>query len=93
MPFVKGKSGNPAGKKPGTLNKATKEIQEFAGDLIEDPDYVASLKRRLASGKAPHMETLMFHYKHGKPKDTVKVEGSESLAEIMEMALKGLNAS
>jgi hypothetical protein len=43
---------------------------EIARNLLEDPSYVQSLKARLKAGKAPHLETLLFHYGYGKPKDT-----------------------
>jgi nitrogen regulatory protein PII-like uncharacterized protein len=33
--FIKGKSGNPKGKKPGTQNKNTKDIKEAYRLLIE----------------------------------------------------------
>ena len=34
--FKKGRSGNPGGKKPGTLNKTTKDIKEAYRKLIEN---------------------------------------------------------
>ena len=36
MPFKKGKSGNPAGKPKGTLDKKTKVIRDWFGAFIED---------------------------------------------------------
>lgn len=48
----------------------------MATRLVEDPAYVEQLKRRLTSGKAPHMETLLFHYAYGKPKETTELQGS-----------------
>lgn len=59
------------GRPKGSLNKATREIKDIASGLLSDPAYVTSLKRRLTSGKAPHMETLLHHYAYGKPKETV----------------------
>lgn len=70
-PFVKGdpRSGRPK----GSPNKASLEIKAFSqGVLLDDPAYVASLKRRLKSGEAPHMETLLAHYGYGKPVDRVE---------------------
>lgn len=72
------KKGGP-GRKPGVPNRATVEIKESSRRLVEDPDYVQSLRRRLVSGKAPHMETLLFHYAYGKPKDTTALEGNVAL--------------
>lgn len=72
------KRGGP-GRKPGIPNKATLEIKDASRKLVEDPAYVLSLKRRLVAGKAPHMETLLFHYAYGKPKDTTEHEGAMTL--------------
>ena len=33
--FEKGKSGNPSGKKPGTLNKDTREIKDVINHLVK----------------------------------------------------------
>lgn len=58
------------GRVPGTPNKATREIKDSSRLLVEDLAYQASLKQRLEEGKAPHMETLLFQYAYGKPKET-----------------------
>lgn len=60
------------GRPKGALNKATREIKDIAAGLLSDPAYVESLRRRLTSGKAPHMETLLHHYAYGKPKESVE---------------------
>lgn len=36
MPFKKGQSGNPAGRKPGTANKATLELRQFASKYTKE---------------------------------------------------------
>jgi hypothetical protein len=59
------------GRPPGTLNKVTREIKDAARALVEDEGYVSRLRDRLRAGKAPHMETLLFHYAYGKPKEDV----------------------
>ena len=61
------------GRPPGVPNRVSREIKAAARALVEDPDYVASLTRRLNAGKAPHMETLLFHYAYGKPRDEIGV--------------------
>jgi len=58
-------------------NKATREIRDASRALLERPDYVRSLQRRLDAGKAPHMETLLHHYAYGKPKEQVEHSGAD----------------
>jgi hypothetical protein len=55
------------GRKPGSRNKATAGIREIARSFIDDPDYRAALKVRIANGTAGPIETLMWHYAHGRP--------------------------
>jgi len=63
------------GRPKGKPNKATRDIQEFARKMLEDPEYVRKLTSRLQAGKATHLEPLLYHYGYGKPKDTLAVEG------------------
>ena len=79
MPFKKGEGGRPR----GAINHATREIKDFARNLVESPEYVKSLTRRLIAGRAPHMETLIFHYGYGKPKETVDVPQLGDLAAVL----------
>lgn len=67
------------GRPPGVPNKVTSEIRGASKLLVEDPAYVENLKLRLVNGKAPHMETLLFHYAYGKPKDVTEHEGEVTL--------------
>jgi hypothetical protein len=69
--FCKGEGG----RKPGSVNKTTREIREFAQRMLEDPEYVAALKIRLKRGTAGAIEPLLYHYGYGKPKDTLEIEG------------------
>ncbi len=72
--------GNP-GRPKGALNKRTREAQELAAALIDgDPSYLEDLQCRIKAGKAPHMETLLWHYRYGKPKDQVDVSVSVAVA-------------
>lgn len=57
------------GRTAGTPNKATREIKAAARLMVEKPAYRAELEKRILEGKAPHMETLLFHYAYGKPKE------------------------
>lgn len=71
------------GRPRGALNRSTRAIREASAKLLSDRGYVASLKKRLKSGKAPHMEVLLHHYAYGKPKETVKVEDAPVAVAVM----------
>lgn len=70
MKFQKGKPKT-GGRQPGVQNLATVTIKEIALGLVEDPDYQASLKRRMISGRSPQLEILMHYYGYGKPKTEI----------------------
>lgn len=44
MPFKKGQSGNPAGRKPGTANKATRAVREVMAEFAQLNAEAASRK-------------------------------------------------
>jgi hypothetical protein len=67
------------GRKAGTLNKATQEAKALAAAIVHQPDYLVQLAQRVNEGKAPHMETLLWHYAHGKPKEMLEVTGDQRL--------------
>jgi hypothetical protein len=57
-----------AGGRPrGALNRTTIEIRALARGLVEDPAYLAALRRRLAAGKAGSLEPMLFAYAYGRP--------------------------
>ena len=55
------------GRPKGALNRTTLEIRALARSLVEDPEYLAALRRRLAAGKAGPLEPLLFAYAYGRP--------------------------
>lgn len=85
--------GNPnlaagPGRPKGSLNKTTREIKDAARALLEGPEYVRNRLKRLEEGKLPPaVECLLYHYAYGKPRETLAVEGTESLAELLQTAL------
>ena len=63
------------GRPKGAVNKITQAIATLARELtFDNPKYVKGLKKRLAAGRAPHMETLLAYYGYGKPADKLKIE-------------------
>ena len=84
--FEKGRAKT-GGRKAGVVNQTTVEIREVARSLLEDPQYQRRLRERLLAGKCPpQIEALLFYYGYGKPRETVKVEESASLAGIFKAA-------
>lgn len=78
-PFAPGQSGNPAGRKPGVPNRVTVEAREAASQLVDDPEYRETLKWRLLAGRCPPaVETMLWYYAKGKPKETIALEGGTS---------------
>jgi hypothetical protein len=78
-PYVKGQSGNLHGRPKGAVNKTTREIKAIATRLVEDPEYMKSLRERLIAGTAGPLEPVLFYYAYGKPIDRiapVNVDGS-----------------
>ncbi|ULA61728.1 MAG: hypothetical protein LZF60_360075 [Nitrospira sp.] len=73
MRFEKGRSKT-GGRAPGTPNRATETIKDLALGLVQDPEYVASLKRRMVSGRSPQLEVLMHFYAYGKPKTEISTD-------------------
>lgn len=72
------RKGGP-GRKKGQPNRATVEIRDAARAIVERPDYVKKLTKRLDEGKAPHMETLLWHFAYGRPKEQVEHSGAVSM--------------
>lgn len=78
MAFQKGGKPGP-GRPKGRLNKQTEQAREFARGILASPQYRASLKARADEGRlAPAVETLLWHYAHGKPPDKVEVTGADA---------------
>jgi len=93
-PFVKGDPRT--GRRPGAVGKKTLAIQELARSLTTDnPDYINSLRRRIKDDKlAPAVENTLLYYAHGKPKDTVEIQGADGgpLTSIMRVIVDPAHA-
>ena len=86
--YQPGVSGNPAGRRPGSRNRATLEAREFAKRLIDDDDYRAALRQRMIAGTAGAVEPLMWFYSYGKPVERVETGGPGAFADVTNEELK-----
>lgn len=69
-PFKKGESGNPAGRAPGSKNKASREIKVWASSIVDHPLVQQRLLDDAIAGTLhPSILQMLFHYAKGKPKE------------------------
>jgi hypothetical protein len=62
------------GRPPGAPNKANGLAKHFAREIVESPEYRASLKSRAKSGTLPpQVETMLWAYAYGKPTEKVEI--------------------
>jgi len=74
------KRGAGPGRPKGVPNKASLEAKAACTALVDDPGYRRALAARLRSGKlAPAVETMLWYYAKGKPKDHVDVGGPQRM--------------
>jgi hypothetical protein len=59
------------GRPKGSKNKITLEVSR----LMESPEYFASVKKRVLTGKAPHLETYWLNKLIGKPAGHEDISG------------------
>lgn len=60
------------GRQKGSLNKVTREIRDVSRQMLERPEYLRALQARLDAGTAGPVESLLYHYGYGKPKETIE---------------------
>lgn len=75
-PFKRGdkRAGRPKGRK----NEATLAVEEACKGIVENPDYRRNLRERADTGAlAPAVETMIWHYAYGKPKERVELTGED----------------
>jgi hypothetical protein len=92
--WVKGQSGNPAGKKPGTRNKATLEIRALARDhgetaikrLVHLLDHALSETAQIQAAKE------LLDRGFGKPAQAVELSGKDGAPMEVRSLREGLEA-
>lgn len=73
------------GRHKGTPNKTTTETASFCASVVDDPAYQASVRARALSGElAPAVETMLWHYAKGKPKELVVHSGEIRLPQVID---------
>ena len=78
------------GRKKGTPNKATVEAKAACAAIVDDPVYRRKLKAAaLARELPPVVETMLWHYAKGKPKERVEHSGHLELANLE--SIKGMS--
>jgi hypothetical protein len=77
------------GRPRGTQNKVSAQAREFAQNILTSPEYRASLVRRIQQDDLPPVvETLLYHYAYGKPKERIEV--SEAPPQLDELTMEQL---
>jgi hypothetical protein len=85
----------PGGGRPkGSLNTKTLQVQAFCRSICEDPEYRASILQRARSNQLGSMESVVWAYGYGKPKESVDLRvgrleedlSSLSTTELMDRA-------
>jgi hypothetical protein len=88
VPFEKGDKR--AGRPKGVPNKATVEAKAFCTKLLKDRRYITSLWRRIkADTLPPAVETMLWYYAAGKPKERVELGADKTLADLVREAING----
>jgi len=70
------------GRPAGWIGPITRQVRSIARALLEDAEYRTLLAIRLKLGEAPHMETLLWHYAYGKPKEQIEVKQVEDFTDL-----------
>ena len=80
MPFI-GPKGSPkvpgSGRRRGTRNRRTVAAFALASELMHDVGYQYRFRRDFTRRRVhPSIETLIWHYVAGKPKESIQMTGS-----------------
>jgi len=74
------------GRPKGGLNKSTLAGRQFAEQLVNDPVYRRNLRERLLAGKVPPgVESMLWYYAHGKPRETLELTAMVGTRDVSTM--------
>jgi hypothetical protein len=52
-------------------------VKQFCASILDDPAYQQRIRERALKGKlAPAIDSLLWHYRWGKPKEAAEVQGT-----------------
>ena len=75
-------------RRKGTPNKVTVEVRAACAAIVDDPVYRQNLLERARNGKlAPAVETILWFYAKGKPKDEVDVTVQTDVSKLSDTEL------
>jgi hypothetical protein len=78
-----------SGRPRGSRNKSKIEAEAAARLVVEDPAYRKTLiDRARACELPPAVETMLWHYAHGKPVERHEISGVIGIAELVAGAPK-----
>ena len=77
------------GRKPGKQNYYSSDVGTFARRIVEDEAYLVEVSKRAHAGTlAPGMESMLWHYAYGKPREQPSRDDEAFIADLMAMVLK-----
>jgi hypothetical protein len=80
MPFEKGQSGNPEGRKKGALNRSTKQMREFIRESVDFAEMVEKLVALAREGDLTAIK-MLFQYGYGNPQSVTDCEKGDEWEE------------
>ena len=92
--FKKGEPRPPnGGRKKGVPNKVPVAVKEFFRAMVEDPDVQDAFRAQVVGGDKGSMAAFLGAAAHviGKPKETIQVSTTPSMAKLLVMALQAAN--
>jgi hypothetical protein len=61
----------------------TSAAKAIAGEILDDPEYRKMFKLRAIAGDLPPaVETLLWHYRYGKPAEHVVLDHGDDLSDL-----------